>query len=359
MTELAGQQDKCVNIPATSATSENISQDEMLNWVNDCLQADYKKIEELSNGSAYAQLMNLLFPGSVPIKEIKSGTYSEHEHIQNFNLVQAALKKIGCNQEIPVDRLVKAQFQDNLEFLQWFKNFFDANYDGHNKYNAPEARDNLHNKQSVDITDDSTNIKTICKSDNDGPEGSNNRQLVLFNASHSTYRQEQDNQLGDVDADELYYRYNSSLLDLAWSRRIHVLVGNKAKLMESFSWLSTVGGGFSSLGERDCRFSARAGALSLGQQLRLAELLGDERLKVMCHLFAALAALQLDNKFITLNYIKRVILPLIDALPYRDPILTNILKHICFRISVFDRLIGARKNAIEGTKKNVEQQNFR
>ena len=33
-------------------------------------------------------------------------------------------------QIIPVDRLVKGRFQDNFEFIQWFKKFFDANYDG-------------------------------------------------------------------------------------------------------------------------------------------------------------------------------------------------------------------------------------
>jgi len=32
---------------------------------------------------------------------------------------------------IPVEKLVKGRFQDNFEFLQWFKKFFDANYDGH------------------------------------------------------------------------------------------------------------------------------------------------------------------------------------------------------------------------------------
>ena len=31
---------------------------------------------------------------------------------------------------IPIDRLIKGRFQDNFEFLQWFKKFFDANYDG-------------------------------------------------------------------------------------------------------------------------------------------------------------------------------------------------------------------------------------
>lgn len=38
---------------------------------------------------------------------------------------------------IPVDKLVKGKFQDNFEFVQWFKKFFDANYDG--KEYDPEA----------------------------------------------------------------------------------------------------------------------------------------------------------------------------------------------------------------------------
>jgi RP/EB family microtubule-associated protein len=40
---------------------------------------------------------------------------------------------------IPVDKLVKGRFQDNFEFVQWFKKFFDANYKGE-PYNALEAR---------------------------------------------------------------------------------------------------------------------------------------------------------------------------------------------------------------------------
>ena len=29
-----------------------------------------------------------------------------------------------------MDKLIKGRFQDNFEFIQWFKKFFDANYDG-------------------------------------------------------------------------------------------------------------------------------------------------------------------------------------------------------------------------------------
>lgn len=38
-----------------------------------------------------------------------------------------------------MDKLVKGRFQDNFEFVQWFKKFFDANYKG-DQYNALEAR---------------------------------------------------------------------------------------------------------------------------------------------------------------------------------------------------------------------------
>lgn len=34
---------------------------------------------------------------------------------------------------------MKGKFQDNFEFLQWFKKFFDANYDGRG-YDAFNAR---------------------------------------------------------------------------------------------------------------------------------------------------------------------------------------------------------------------------
>ena len=43
-------------------------------------------------------------------------------------------------QSIDIERLVKGRFQDNFEFLQWFKKFFDANYDGH-EYDPVAARD--------------------------------------------------------------------------------------------------------------------------------------------------------------------------------------------------------------------------
>lgn len=44
-------------------------------------------------------------------------------------------------QQIPVEKLVKGKFQDNFEFVQWFKRFFDANYSGPDpEYDPVKAR---------------------------------------------------------------------------------------------------------------------------------------------------------------------------------------------------------------------------
>ncbi|XP_060071082.1 microtubule-associated protein RP/EB family member 1-like isoform X2 [Ylistrum balloti] len=119
-----------VNVFSTSATSDNLSRHDMLSWVNDNLQTSYSKIEELCSGSVYCQFMDILFPGNIPMKQVKFNTKLEHEYIQNFKRLQICFQKLGVDKVIPVERLVKGRFQDNFEFLQWFKKFFDANYDG-------------------------------------------------------------------------------------------------------------------------------------------------------------------------------------------------------------------------------------
>ena len=71
--------------------------------------------------------------------QVKFNTKLEHEYISNFKVLQAAFKKMNVDKIVPVDRLIKGKFQDNFEFLQWFKKFFDANYGGQ-EYDALEMR---------------------------------------------------------------------------------------------------------------------------------------------------------------------------------------------------------------------------
>ncbi|XP_065339523.1 microtubule-associated protein RP/EB family member 1 isoform X2 [Cloeon dipterum] len=142
-----------VNVYSTNVTTENLSRHEMLNWVNDCLQLGYSKIEELCTGAAYCQFMHMLFPGSVMLKKVKFRTNLEHEYIQNFKVLQGSFKKMSVDKIIPIDRLIKGRFQDNFEFLQWFKKFFDANYAG-NHYDPVAAREDFGATSSVSANPD-------------------------------------------------------------------------------------------------------------------------------------------------------------------------------------------------------------
>ncbi|XP_042201973.1 microtubule-associated protein RP/EB family member 1-like [Callorhinchus milii] len=119
-----------VNVHCPSATNDNLSRHEMLAWVNDALRVAYTRTEQLCSGAAYCQLMDMMFPGCIGLKKVKFQAKLEHEFIHNFKLLQLAFKKTGVEKIIPVDKLVKGKFQDNFEFVQWFKRFFDANYNG-------------------------------------------------------------------------------------------------------------------------------------------------------------------------------------------------------------------------------------
>ncbi|XP_063242399.1 microtubule-associated protein RP/EB family member 1 isoform X2 [Bacillus rossius redtenbacheri] len=151
-----------VNVYSTNVTSENLSRHDMLAWVNDCLHSNFTKIEELCTGAAYCQFMDMLFPGSVVLKKVKFKTNLEHEYIQNFKILQASFKKMGVDKIVPIDKLIKGRFQDNFEFLQWFKKFFDANYQGH-EYDALAIRGGEQMGSAVSNVPRGIGISTVAK----------------------------------------------------------------------------------------------------------------------------------------------------------------------------------------------------
>lgn len=128
-----------VNVFNTGATSDNLSRHEMLTWINDSLQTNFNKIEQMCSGAAYCQFLDMLFENCIQMKKVKVQAKLEHEFIQNWKLLQNGFKKVGVDKTIPVDKLIKGRFQDNFEFCQWFKKFFDANYAGQ-EYDALAVR---------------------------------------------------------------------------------------------------------------------------------------------------------------------------------------------------------------------------
>ncbi|KAG6831443.1 hypothetical protein H0H87_005115 [Tephrocybe sp. NHM501043] len=105
------------------------SRTDLLAWLNDLLQINYTKVEQCGTGGAYCQVLDSIY-GDVPMKRVKMNAKHEYEFIANFKVMQNIFKAKKIDKPIPVDKLVKCKMQDNLEFLQWIKRFWDANYGG-------------------------------------------------------------------------------------------------------------------------------------------------------------------------------------------------------------------------------------
>ena len=88
--------------------------------------------------------MDCLYPGSFPFSRIKWGAKHEHEFVENYKVLQSAFAKNGIKRHIDVAKLVKAKYQDNLEFCQWIKAYFEKHYTG-------EAYDALGRRKGQDL----------------------------------------------------------------------------------------------------------------------------------------------------------------------------------------------------------------
>lgn len=98
-------------------------------WLNSLLQLNITKVEQCGTGAALCQVFDSIFM-DVPMSRVKFNVNTEYAYIQNFKVLQNCFAKHTVDKPIPVQALVKCKMQDNLEFLQWTKRFWDQYYPG-------------------------------------------------------------------------------------------------------------------------------------------------------------------------------------------------------------------------------------
>lgn len=74
--------------------------------------------------------MDALYPNSFPFSKVRWECKNEYEFVENYKILQQSFDKNGVKRHIDVNKLIKAKYQDNLEFCQWLKAFFEKNYNG-------------------------------------------------------------------------------------------------------------------------------------------------------------------------------------------------------------------------------------
>ncbi|KAG0299736.1 hypothetical protein BGZ98_009801 [Dissophora globulifera] len=105
------------------------SRAELVAWVNELLDINYTKVEQLGSGAAYAQIMDTIY-GDIPMARVKFASKHEYEYLGNYKVLQNSFLQHKIDKSIPTERLMKCKMQDNLEFTQWLKKFWDLNYPG-------------------------------------------------------------------------------------------------------------------------------------------------------------------------------------------------------------------------------------
>jgi len=116
-----------------------VGRNELLNWLNELLQLGYSKVEQVASGASHCQVMDAIYPGKVPLHKVNFNARFEYEYVKNYKVLQEIFNKVGIDRFIDVQKLIKAKYQDNLEFLQWIKRYFDLHFPG-GKYDAVERR---------------------------------------------------------------------------------------------------------------------------------------------------------------------------------------------------------------------------
>ena len=132
-----------------------VPKSEILSWLNDLLhvlcliiQLNLTKIEQLGAGSVYSQVIDVIHPGTVAMSKLNWKAKNDYEFISNLKILQNAFAKVGIKRYIEVkfglkqvEKLARAKYQDNLEFIQWLKRYYDKNCgDRGANYNPEERR---------------------------------------------------------------------------------------------------------------------------------------------------------------------------------------------------------------------------
>ena len=105
--------------------SKKLGRSELLNWVNKTVESDYIKIEDLSDGVGFCQIIDAFFKNvSRDMNNLKLNAINEIELKQkNLCLLNSLLGKAGCIKQIDPNKLSKGVFALNLEFLQYLFDF--------------------------------------------------------------------------------------------------------------------------------------------------------------------------------------------------------------------------------------------
>ena len=137
-----------------------VSRTELLSWVNSYFKLNYTKVEQAANGALYCKIVDACHPGKVQMHKVNWNARIDYEYVANYKVLQLAFGKLNIQKHVDVPKLIKGKYQDNLEFLQWMKRFFDMSSPG-GDYVASERRKQAPSHTSTSSAVSKENTHTL------------------------------------------------------------------------------------------------------------------------------------------------------------------------------------------------------
>ncbi|PVU88791.1 hypothetical protein BB559_005393 [Furculomyces boomerangus] len=114
------------------------SRQELLSWVNELLQTNYTKIEQLGSGAAYCQIMDSIY-GDIPLRRVKFNANQPYEYMNNLKILQNSFASHEIDKPLNPGKIMLCKFQDNLDLIQWLRSFWEMEFPG-GQYDAVGRR---------------------------------------------------------------------------------------------------------------------------------------------------------------------------------------------------------------------------
>ena len=98
-----------------------IGKQELVSWVNRALRVDYTRIEDTSDGVAFAQLLDAVWgpEGEVPLHRLNFDPKTLHDREKNLAIVRRALHRLDADATMDVDGIAAGKFRACDDFLRW------------------------------------------------------------------------------------------------------------------------------------------------------------------------------------------------------------------------------------------------